>query len=244
MSGVVVHCITNTVTAARVADAIAALGAAPIMASAPEEVADVARAADALVLNCGTPSAERFAAIRAAAAVARAAGHPIVLDPVGCGGSEWRTRCIRELARHARPDVVRGNAAELRALAAIADGPDLRGVGSAAADRDTVRAIARSAAAALGAVVLVTGHGHDVLSDGRAEVDLANGGPVPSILGRIVGGGDVLSAIIAVHLARGAAPSDAARAAHAAFAAAARAGAAAGPGSFWPMFIDALAADG
>jgi hydroxyethylthiazole kinase len=241
MSRPVVHCITNAVTATRVADALAAVGADPILASAPDEVAEIAGKADALVLNCGTPSAERFAAMRAAAREAHARGRPIVLDPVGCGASAWRTRCIRDLARDAAPDVVRGNAAEVAALAGVTDGPVLRGVRSDDAGPQALERIARSASAALRTVVLATGQGNDVAADGAAAhaltVDAA-------VLGHVVGAGDVLSAIIGAFLARGSTPLDAALAAHAAFAAAAHAAAGHGPGGFWPVFLDALAAYG
>lgn len=233
----VVHCITNTVTATRVADAVAAMGASPILASAIDEVTDIAQAADALVLNCGVPSAGRFAAMRAAASAAHAAGCPIVLDPVGCGASLWRTASIRELARVAAPQVVRGNAAEVAALAEIA-GPALRGVRSDDADRSAVHGIARSAAGALGTVVLATGPGNDALSDGTTDHALTVEGPA---LTHLVGAGDVLSALVGVFLARGHGPLAAALAAHGAFAAAARAASGSGPGSFWPAFTDALA---
>ncbi|MHB8631173.1 MAG: hydroxyethylthiazole kinase [Candidatus Limnocylindria bacterium] len=241
MSRPVVHCITNAVTAPRVADALAALGAEPILACAPDEVAQIARAAGALVLNCGTPSAERFATMRAAAREARAHGHPIVLDPVGCGASAWRTRCIRDLAAAAAPTVVRGNAAEVAVLAGVTDGPALRGVRSDDAEPELLERIARSASAALRAVVLATGQGTDVASDGS----VAHGLTVDAaVLGHVVGAGDVLSAMIGAFLARGGAPLDATLAAHAAFAAAAGRAAGLGPGGFWPSFLDALAAHG
>ncbi len=57
-----VHCITNDVTVGRVADALAALGALPVMASAEEEAAEMAEQAQALLLNLGTPRAERWRA--------------------------------------------------------------------------------------------------------------------------------------------------------------------------------------
>ncbi len=47
----VIHCVTNGVTAGRVADALAAAGAAPIMASAEAEVAASAAGANAVVLG-------------------------------------------------------------------------------------------------------------------------------------------------------------------------------------------------
>jgi hydroxyethylthiazole kinase len=241
MSGPVVHCITNSVTATRVADALAALGAEPILASAPDEIAEVTGRAAALLLNCGTPSRDRFAAMRIAGEEARARRLPVVLDPVGCGASEWRTRSIRELVPVATPHVIRGNGAELASLAAIDDGPALRGVRSAEAGAEALGRIARKASDALGAVVLATGRGTDVAADGATVHELRVDADV---LGRVVGGGDVLSALVAVFLARGDAPLAATLGAHAAFAAAAVEGCRAGPGTFWPAFIDALATRG
>ena len=54
------HCISNIVTANDCANIALALGASPMMAEAPEEMADIARIADAEVLNCGTPSRAKF----------------------------------------------------------------------------------------------------------------------------------------------------------------------------------------
>ena len=239
MSGPVIHCITNAVTATRVADALAALGAQPILAGAAEEVGEVAARADALVVNCGTPTGERFAALRAAAIAARTAARPIVLDPVGCGASAWRTRNIRDLAREAGPAIVRGNVAEVAALAGLAGGPALRGVRSAAAGPADLARIAAAASVSLHTVVLATDRGTDIAADGGAAERLTVDVPVLAV---VVGAGDVLSAMAGAFLARGGTPLAAALAAHAAFAAAARDAGSAGPGGFWAAFIDALAA--
>lgn len=236
MSARVVHCITNAVTRSRVADALAAVGVQPILAAAAEEVADVARSADAVLLNTGTPSMERFAAMRAAADAARAARVPVVLDPVGCGVSAWRTERIRSLL--ATPlAVVRGNVAEVASLAAIAGPAHLRGVSASAVDAEEVERIARAASGTLGTVVLATGRGNDTLAGAGIARRLTVAGDV---LSRVVGAGDVLSALIAAFLARGREPLDAAAEAHAAFAAAVRSAGVRGPGSFWPAFLDAL----
>ena len=249
----VVHCITNTVTAGRVADALAAIGALPIMALALEESADVAARAQALLLNCGTPSAARFEAMRAAGLRARSLGIPIVLDPVGCGASTWRTRSIADLASAVRPTIVRGNAPEIATLAGLGGGGTLRGVtadldgeaprgvtaepdGSSA---DPIVALARSAASALGgATILATGL-VDVIVGPERTITHRTGVPV---LRDIVGAGDVLSALAAAAAAVHADPADAADAALRLFAHAARAAREQGPGGFWSAFLDALGA--
>lgn len=46
--------ITNTVVLTQSANATLALGASPIMATAPEEMEDLARASGALLVNMGT----------------------------------------------------------------------------------------------------------------------------------------------------------------------------------------------
>lgn len=240
MSTKVVHCLTNTVTRARVADALAAIGVQPILAEDAAEVADVARRSDALLLNCGTPTEDRFAAMRAAADAARAAGVPVVLDPVGCGASAWRTERIRALMT-AGIRVVRGNVAEVASLASLAGAPALRGVSAPSVDADVTLRTGADASRALGTVVLVTGRGTDALAEKGEARPLTVAGDV---LARVVGAGDVLSALVAAFCACGRAPLAAAAEAHATFAGAARAASVHGPGSFWPAFVDALASHG
>ena len=83
------HCISNLVTANDCANLALAVGASPIMAQAPQEMADIAVLASAVVLNTGTPDEAKFTATRLAGAAANRRGIPVVLDPVGVGAS-WR----------------------------------------------------------------------------------------------------------------------------------------------------------
>ncbi|MDV2583705.1 hydroxyethylthiazole kinase, partial [Alkalibacillus haloalkaliphilus] len=53
-----VHNITNTVVTNFTANGLLAIGASPVMASAPEEVADMAKISSSLVLNIGTLTAQ------------------------------------------------------------------------------------------------------------------------------------------------------------------------------------------
>src|SRR5436305_11064716 len=92
-----VHHITNFVTMNDVANATLAIGASPVMAHAAEEVAEVARAANALCLNLGTPSPERLAAMYIAGCAANSAGVPVLLDPVGVGATSFRAESVRPL---------------------------------------------------------------------------------------------------------------------------------------------------
>jgi hypothetical protein len=42
-------------------------------------------------------------------------GIPVVLDPVGCGATQFRTRTVQRLITEVHPTVIRGNASEIRA---------------------------------------------------------------------------------------------------------------------------------
>ncbi|MCX6621512.1 MAG: hydroxyethylthiazole kinase, partial [Acidobacteria bacterium] len=111
-----VHNITNYVVMNTTANALLALGASPVMAHAAEEVEEMAAIARALVLNIGTLSPPWIAAMLLAGPVAVAGGKPMVLDPVGAGATRFRTETAQRLLEELRPDVVRGNASEIRAL--------------------------------------------------------------------------------------------------------------------------------
>ncbi len=64
------HCISNIVSANDCANLALAIGASPIMAQAPQEMADIAALASAVVLNTGTPDEAKFTAARTAGATA------------------------------------------------------------------------------------------------------------------------------------------------------------------------------
>ena len=57
------HCVSNIVSANDCANVGLAVGASPMMAQAPEEMAEITARSAATVLNTGTPSAEKFSAL-------------------------------------------------------------------------------------------------------------------------------------------------------------------------------------
>lgn len=77
-----IHNITNLVSAHFTANGLLALGASPMMAESPDEMAELATISSAVVLNLGTPSDEKVSAMLAAGMAANQAGVPVVLDPV------------------------------------------------------------------------------------------------------------------------------------------------------------------
>ena len=115
-----VHCITNAVAQSLTANVLLAAGATPSTTIAPEEIADFAGFADALLVNLGTMDEARREAAGVAVGVANAAGKPWVLDPVFVHASRPRLALARELLT-LRPTLVRANAAERAALEPNAD---------------------------------------------------------------------------------------------------------------------------
>ena len=110
-----VHCITNIVTVNDCANALLAVGASPTMAHHPEEMEEIQKGCDALVCNLG--ATENYDAMGLAAKWAEKSKHPVVIDPVGCGGSAFRRQFFRTLLTLCKPACIRGNYAEITALA-------------------------------------------------------------------------------------------------------------------------------
>lgn len=236
----VVHCITNLVTIDWVARGLAAAGASPIMAMDACEVGEIAAKAGALVFNLGTWRPELLTAMLAAGEVAASRGVPIVLDPVGVGGTQARTSAALTLLQRLPVRCVRGNAAEVAALAGVA--AELKGIeaGKAAAG---VAEVAALAAARWQTTVICTGP-TDVVADGGR---LAAGPGAGPLLAAVVGAGCLLTALAGAVLAANPerSPFEAAAATlawHGACAAAAGADGQA-PGTFTLRYLDALHAD-
>ncbi|CAH2788625.1 MAG: Hydroxyethylthiazole kinase (EC [uncultured Caballeronia sp.] len=180
-----VHCLTNLVVTNFTANVLLAIGAAPAMVVAREEVAGFAPLANALSVNLGTLDVPQTRAIRAAVDAASGAGKPWVLDPVAVGPLPFRTKFALDLL-DSKPAVIRGNASEIISLSeGAASG---RGVDSTAAT-DAAQILALRTQA----VVAVTG-ATDYVTDGRRVIALANGSP---LMTRVTGVGCALSATTA-----------------------------------------------
>lgn len=109
--------MTNDVVMNLCANSLLALGASPIMAHSRQEMAELIPLAGALVVNIGTLDEKRVAQMEYAIECANQHHIPIVLDPVGCGASAYRTKVSRHFASLARHLTLRANASEVIALA-------------------------------------------------------------------------------------------------------------------------------
>jgi hydroxyethylthiazole kinase len=230
-----VHSITNFVVMNTTANALLSLGASPVMAHAAEEVADLAAAAGALVINIGTLSPAWVESMRLAMRSAARAGRPIVFDPVGAGATAYRTESCRRLIEETAPSIVRGNASEIRALAGASSAT--KGVDSAD-ESETALESARSLAARYGCVAVASGAVDLVVSAGRVA-RVSNG---HSMMPRVTGLGCTATALIGAFAAVNSSLPDAAAHAMAVMGIAGELAAAEspGPGTFQVKFLDAL----
>lgn len=189
-----VHNITNFVVMNNTANALLALGASPVMAHAPEEVAEMAAMASAVVLNMGTLSECWVEAMLLAGQSALEHNVPIVFDPVGLGATSYRNQTARRIFKQFTPSIIRGNASEIMALAAeLLDTQQqikTKGVDSTAASDNAIET-AQTLAQQLGTVIAISG-AEDFITDGKSVHSLKNGSPM---MARVTGMGCTASAI-------------------------------------------------
>lgn len=192
-----VHSITNNVTINDCANIILAAGGTAIMAQDEREVEEITSHAQALVINMGAVRAQE--AMLRAAKIAKRNGRPVVLDPVAAGASTLRREMCSRLLSENLVSVIRGNASEVRALAAGAE--QETGVEASALDSVTEDNLQESAAwlrsfsRRTGAVVMLTG-AMDVITDGTRTAVVRGGS---AYLRRITGAGCMLTSLTGVY---------------------------------------------
>ena len=191
------HCITNPVTINDCANIILAAGGTAIMAQDEREVEEITAHAQSLVLNMGAVRAQE--AMLRAARTAKKLGHPVILDPVAAGASRLRGDMCARLLAEGLISVIRGNASEVRALAAGAGQES--GVEADLHDQINEHNLAESAAwlrdfaRRTGTVVQLTG-AIDVITDGKRTAVLSGGS---ELLRRITGAGCMLTSLTGVY---------------------------------------------
>jgi hydroxyethylthiazole kinase len=235
-----VNAVTNNVTVNDVAQVVLHWGGLPVMSDDEREVGDMVAAAQACLLNMGTVSEEGERTMLTAGESANEAGVPVVLDPVGIGSTPTRDRVAEKLASELDVAAIKGNYAEVTALAG--EDADVRGVESVGEYSD-IATTAVACAQAYDTVVVASGE-TDVVATEEAAYEVTAGDPM---MGTVVGTGCMLGATVATFAG---AIDDTERAALAGTVAYGLAGEAAadgefgtvhGPGSYNVAFKDAIA---
>ena len=112
-----IHCITNPIAINDCANGILAVGGKPIMAEHPDEVEEITCIAGALGVNIGNITDARRTSVLTSAKAAKTAGVPVSFDAVGVTCSALRRDLTHTLLREACPEILKGNDAEIRAIA-------------------------------------------------------------------------------------------------------------------------------
>jgi len=189
-----VQCITNFVTVNDCANILLAIGATPTMAMDIREVEESVSRVSALVCNMG--AIEHTESMILAGKKANALQIPVILDPVGAGGTTLRRETIKRLLQEVQFTSIRGNASEIKAIAGVQS----LGRGVDVSKEDVVSEnslqgdilIFESLARKLQCVIAVSGE-IDVITDGVQTMLIRNG---CKMMARITGSGCMVTTLI------------------------------------------------
>ncbi len=191
----VVHCITNPISINLCANGVLAVGAKPIMAEHPLEVAEITRTADALVLNLGNITDVRMQSIKISAEIAHKHNIPFIIDAVGVACSQLRRSLIKELLKELQPTAIKGNYSEICAL--YDDFYTTTGVDAdETLNVEKISNISVSIAQKHNTMILASGE-TDIITDGESIIYIHNG---TQQLAQLTGTGCLLGALCGCYL--------------------------------------------
>lgn len=195
-----IHSITNPISINLCANLILARGAKPIMAEHPLEVSEITAMSHALVLNLGNITDARLESIKIALKTAKENQIPNILDMVGVSCSKLRHSYCKNLIEEYKPDIIKGNMSEIKAMLGL----ESSSIGIDVGEKDRIQEsnldfsikIARDLALKTQSTVVVTGK-IDIISDGKISFTVKNG---DEMLSKITGTGCALTGLIACYL--------------------------------------------
>ena len=196
-----IHNITNYVTVNDCANILLACGASPIMADDINEVEEITSICNGLNINIGTLNSRTINSMHKAGWTANRLNHAVLLDPVGVGASELRTRTAVELVKNIKFDVIRGNISEIKTLANGSG--STRGVDADIRDSITEENLteyvkfAKQLSKNMDAIIAISGV-IDIVADSKDAYVIYNG---HKIMSKITGSGCMLSAFTTAYLA-------------------------------------------
>lgn len=170
-------------------------GAKALAADNPDEVAELTETADVVYGNLGSQTKDRMQAMRIAREKAYRRGAPFVLDVSGVAASAARRRQVREFAEIAKIDVLKGNQAEILALALEQD--TARGVDAEMNHEKQALEAALQLTKNTASVVVVSG-ATDLITDGKDLSRVELGDPAMQL---VTGTGCIGSLLCAIYAA-------------------------------------------
>lgn len=197
-----VHCIINDITLETVANTILYLGGKPIMSSDTREFSSLFESTDALLLNMGRLNESHEQSLRQASSLTDMTKKPTVVDLVGYGITNERTKLGIAMA-HNHPTVIKGNTSEIRRFVGL---PSLaKGIDGTSSDqhdqalKDLIFSLKQITTDYADTVFLATGK-KDVIVQNDKHLILNNG---VDELNKFVGTGDMVGAMITTLLGVG-----------------------------------------
>lgn len=243
----VTHFITNSVVKGFSANVCIASGGSPIMSENEQEFKSLAKIPNSsLCLNTGTANNTSPSMYKAAIKAYNSLMVPIVYDPVGCAATPARRELMQDLLSGGHFTVIKGNLAEICAVAGVANS-NMRGVDSTMElDVDKTIKMLRDLAKSTRSIIVITGP-TDIIVDGITPNETPRACTIKGghkLMGKITGSGCSLGGVIARFIAT-VSYFDAYEATIAAVSfykeAGYRAGiSSAGPGTFTSKFLDEL----
>lgn len=191
-----IHCITNPISINQCANGVLAVGARPMMAEHPLEVAEITQTADAIALNLANITDIRMQSAKISAQTAQNNNIPFIIDAVGVSCSKLRRTFMNDFMKEFKPTAIKGNYSEIYALSD-------ESYSSAGVDADktlTLEKISKTAvklAHKHNTMVLVSGK-TDIVTDGKTVVYINNG---TAQLAQITGTGCLLGVLCGCYLA-------------------------------------------
>lgn len=196
------HCITNDITLETVANTILYLGGKPIMSSDTREFSSLFESTDALLLNMGRLNESHEQSLSQASSLADMTKKPTVVDLVGYGITNERTKLGITMA-HNHPTVIKGNTSEIRRFVGL---PSLaKGIDGTSSDqhdqalKDLIFSLKQITTDYADTVFVATGK-KDVIVQNDKHLILNNS---VDELNKFVGTGDMVGAMITTLLGVG-----------------------------------------
>ena len=201
-----IHCITNPISINDCANAVLAVGAKPIMAEHPKEVAKITSMASELAVNLGNITDARINSIMISGKTSLENNIPSVIDAVGVTCSDIRLELAKEYINVCRPAVIKGNISEIKVLNGLssdAAGIDVSDTDTFSSDNEVkmkyTGELVKELAKKTNSVVVATGV-VDTISDGCEVYYIQNG---CEMMSSITGTGCMLNVLIASYISAG-----------------------------------------
>lgn len=198
-----IHCITNPISINDCANIVLAVGAKPIMAEHPLEVAEITSVSKSLGVNLGNITDIRMESMLISGKTAFEKKIPQVIDLVGVGCSKLRLDYAKKFISECHPSVIKGNMSEIKAICGIksnAKGIDV-GADDVVTEKNSDESIEmlKSLSLQTGSVIAVTGV-LDIITNGTHTYLIKNG---CEMLSMVTGTGCMLTALIASYISSG-----------------------------------------